>query len=616
MRPGASLASHASTGVNDLDVLDVTVGTKAVPRARSSRDTLLTRDQSIGEDQAVSGRTLIAATVTLCVWLACAGGASATSTTRVSLTVSGRQALGGSSERPAISSDGRFVAFDSQATNLVGDTNGISDVFVHDRQLGTTRRVSVATDGSQATGGVLGSRNPAISSDGRFVAFQSDATNLVPGDGNGKTDIFVRDLEAGTTTRASVPTSQTLKAPALAPEANGNSINAAISSDGRVVAFQSTASNLTTQPDTSTPAIYVRDMRTGVTERVVQPVSGNVADGQSADPVISSNGRLVAFDSAATNYVTGDTNGEEDVFVADRQAFPATRASVVGSKGTQANGASFVPRMSSDGRFVEFTSRATNLDPSITNNRENVFVRDRLAGTTTRASVAAKAGAQSDGDSLVGGVSDDGRFVAFDSLASNLVPGDTNDQFDVFVRDLTAGTTTLASVTNDGLAANDVSGDAQISSDGRFVAFSSDASNLVPGDTNGVRDVFVRDLGFAGFSGSWKRTGLECATKRARHRCTVSGRLEITNPGTLSAAASKVDVFLSANRRLGPRDQRLTRLSIARLRAGRTRSLSYDHALKHDASGQFLIAKLDATDVVKEPNEKDNVVVSKPLSRS
>jgi hypothetical protein len=171
-------------------------------------------------------------------------------------------------------------------------------------------------------------------------------------------------------------------------------------------------------------------------------------------------------------------------------------------------------------------------------------------------------------------------------------------------------------VSTSGVQANDGSLLASISDDGRFVAFPSMATNLVAGDTNATSDVFVRDRGlFAGFGGSWERVSLRCAPRRPPRRCTASGRLEITNPGELAAARSRVHFFLSANRSLGRRDRLLRRLTLARLTGGRTRTVRFRRELRRDVSRRFLIARLDATGRVREPNERDNVIVSEPLSR-
>jgi Tol biopolymer transport system component len=418
------------------------------------------------------------------VSLAVAGGAqpaSAGSTTRVSVDSAGRQANGPSSAA-AISADGRFAAFESDATNLVaGDTNGLTDIFVHDLVARATTRVSVDSLGRQANGP---SFNPSISSDGRYVAFESNATNLVTGDTNGLPDIFVRDLLTGKTTRVSVDS--------LGRQANGPSYSAAISADGRFVAFESDATNLVMGDTNGKRDVFVYDMTTRATTRVSVDSLGRQANGPSSSAAISADGRFVAFESDATNMVTGDTNGKRDVFVHDATTRATTRVSV-DSLGRQANGPSLSAAISGDGRFVAFESDATNLVAGDTNGKRDIFAYDMTTRATTRVSVDSL-GRQSNGSSFNAASSADGRFVAFESDATNLVPADSLLKRDVFVRDLVLGSTVRASVDSADRQALGPSAGAAISGNGRSVAFESDANNLVPGDTNLTRDVFVHDL--------------------------------------------------------------------------------------------------------------------------
>jgi Tol biopolymer transport system component len=212
---------------------------------------------------------------------------------------------------------------------------------------------------------------------------------------------------------------------------------------------------------------------------------GVQANGESSRPALSADGRFVAFDSEADNLVSGDTNGTTDIFVRDRKTGTTTRVSL-GPHGAQANGGSGDSSLSADGRYVAFDSGASNLVPGDTNEVHDVFVRDRKTGKTARVSVGPR-GAQANNVSFDPSISADGRFVVFYSNASNLVPGDTNDTWDVFVHDRKTGRTTRASL----FGQSTITFRPAISADGRYVAFSSEAGNLVPGDTNGVRDVFV-----------------------------------------------------------------------------------------------------------------------------
>jgi Tol biopolymer transport system component len=431
------------------------------------------------------------------------------STSLVSVASDGAQGNDPSSD-PASSGDGRVVAFDSIATNLVaGDTNAEIDVFVRDRQSTETTRVSVASDGTQANDlSVL----PAVSGDGRYVAFESDATNLVPGDANGRRDIFVRDRQVAETTRVSVASDGTQGSSEFG---FSQGADASISADGRFVAFQAGFTNLVAG-DTNTcvslpnlppgecPDIFVHDRQTGQTTRVSVASDGTQANDQSFRPAISADGRYVAFASVASNLVPGDTNGAQgvflgtDIFVHDRQTGQTTRVSIA-SDGTQANRESFAPTVSADGRYVAFLSLASNLVARDSNGRRNpqlgqdVFVHDRLTGQTTRVSVASD-GRQALGPSFDPSISADGRRVAFASDAANLVLMDRNGVGDVFVRDRQAGTTVRVSVAADGTQANDSSSLPAISGDGAAVAFFSAATNLVAGDVNQTGDVFVHEL--------------------------------------------------------------------------------------------------------------------------
>ncbi len=241
------------------------------------------------------------------------------------------------------------------------------------------------------------------------------------------------------------------------------------------------------EPASETPVVLEAE----TTTRVSVSSTGAQGNGMSDYPDISDDGRIVAFASLATNLVAGDTNGQWDVFVRDLVANTTTRVSV-NSAGVQGNGRSEAPVLSADGRYVVFGSYATNLVTGDTNNKRDVFLHDRQTGTTTRVSVSST-GAQAAGMSAFYAVSDNGRFVAFQSNAKNLVPGDTNGKTDVFVRDVVAGTTTRVSVSSAGVQGNNHSQYPDISGDGRYVAFESLASNLVATPTVSLADVFVHD---------------------------------------------------------------------------------------------------------------------------
>jgi len=387
----------------------------------------------------------------------------------------------------AISGNGRFIAFPSDASNLVaGDTNNVRDIFVHDRQTGQTTRVSVASTGAQSNGP---SKRPALSWDGRFVAFESGATNLVSGDTNVLIDVFVHDRQTGQTTRVSVDSTgaQTL---------SGGGTWPSISDDGRFVAFQSGGGLLVAGDTNGGSDVFVHDRQTGQTTRVSVDSTGAQGNGPSQWPSISGDGRFVAFvydDTRTNNLVANDTNHTTDIFVHDRQTGQTTRVSV-DSTGAQSNGPSFMPSISGDGRFVAFDSTATNLVPGDSNTKGDVFVHDRQTGQTTRASVSSS-GAQGNSVSQHAVISVEGRFVAFESAATTLVAGDTNGDSDVFVHDRQTGQTTRVSVDSTGAQGNAGGASPAITGDGELVAFASASTNLVVGDTNLQDDVFVHGLG-------------------------------------------------------------------------------------------------------------------------
>lgn len=383
---------------------------------------------------------------------------------RASVATDGSQGNSGSWAGNA-SSDGRYVVFHSDATNLVsGATQG--DIFRRDRL--TSQAVLVSCDLNGIPGNNL-SQQPAISGDGRYVAFSSFASNLIPGDTNNTTDIFVKDLQTGAIEPISVASDGI--------QGNSGSFGPSISADGRYVAFVSMASNFYLGDSINSWDIFIRDRQTGQTQHIGS--GGNFDEG----PSISADGRHVAFASY----------GVIDVY--DRQTGQTHIASVA-TNGTPADTSSDYPSISWDGRYVAFTSVATNLVVGDTNGVRDVFVHDLQLGITTRASVASS-GAEGNGqvaDIEYPGISSDGRFVAFTSTASNLVTGDFNGVSDTFVRDMVTGQTTRVSVSSGGSEANGASGDSvrvSISSNGKYVVFTSAASNLVTGDSNGFGDVFI-----------------------------------------------------------------------------------------------------------------------------
>jgi Tol biopolymer transport system component len=379
---------------------------------------------------------------------------------------------------PSLSEDGNRVAFVSEANNLVsGDTNNSYDVFMHDFEVGTTERVSLSDNGTQgdddspppglALGGV------AISADGRFVAFVSDADNLVSGDTNAHRDVFERDLVSDTTTRVSVASD--------GAQSNGDSFDISISDDGRYVGFVSSATNLTGEGVAS--GYYVHDSQTGTT--VLATVTSNGTPVAPETPmVLSGDGHHVAFDATVSGVVPGDTNGHSDVFVHNLSTGTTTRVSVT-SKGKQLTTdddetqLSYDPAISENGRYVAFTSSALNLMPQ---NYEDtgVFVHDSKTGKTMRVDGL---GAESGHASISRG----GRYVGFyaDGLAFPCAGSST-----YYVRDTTEGITYREATDAGGLPVAPAAGEASLSGDGSLLAFES-SYPLEPDDLNNRADVFV-----------------------------------------------------------------------------------------------------------------------------
>jgi Tol biopolymer transport system component len=340
----------------------------------------------------------------------------------------------GPSGTPAISDNGLTVAYASLASNLVpGDTDDAEDVFVRTRD-GATQLVSVAADGGPANGG---SSEPDISADGRIVAFTSTASNLVPGDTNGRADVFVRDLARQTTKRVSLSST--------GEQGDGASSSPALDADGSAVAFESSARNLVPDDTNKAADVFVHEAG-GVTERVSVSTSGKQQDRAIAAPFraapdISGDGRYVVFDTDATSLSASDTNARTDVYLRDRRRRRTTLVSA-SSLNVQGNNDSITPRITPNGRFVTFESFATNLVPQ-DGPREDLFVRDLRAGTTALVN-ATDSGARRQPEPVKqllqpALVSDDARTAVFISGASNIIaPAAAPPSRELFVRRLAA----------------------------------------------------------------------------------------------------------------------------------------------------------------------------------
>jgi Tol biopolymer transport system component len=433
---------------------------------------------------------LVAAT--LAALLAAAGGASAaTDDLRLVSRAGGAEGAKGNdgSTAAALAAGGRFVAFSSNATNLhPDDADAVSDVFVRDLQAGTlvlaSRGSGIASAKGDGSSGV-----PSISSDGRFVAFASNATNLVTEDADATSDIVVRDLQTNTTTLVS-------RASGAGVKSNADSFTPAISANGRFVAFASNASNLSPDDTDAATDIFVRDLQTGalaLVSRADGPAGAKGSSG-SAAPRISADGARIAFSSNAPNLDPDDPDPAPDVFVRDVGAQTTTLVSRAADGGAS-NGDSFGPTISADGRFVAFGSSATNLHPDDADAITDVFVRDLLTGTTQLASRGGGSGGpKGNGFSDEPAIAGDGRSVTFVSNATNLHPDDTDVIDDVFVRDLQSSSTRLVSRATSLAKGTGFSVAPSISDSGATVAFASNSANLTPDDPDTIVDVFARDV--------------------------------------------------------------------------------------------------------------------------
>jgi len=403
---------------------------------------------------------------------------------RVSVSSSGQQGnadsmvIGG---RRVVSEDGRYVVFTSWATNLVpDDTNGVQDVFVRDRWLGTTARVSVDRNGGNADGP---SMDASISADGRYVVFTSAATDLVPDDRNWQFDVFRRDLWLGTTTRVSVSPD--------GGDAADDSAGSSISSDGRYVGFVSWARQLAPgDSDWSRRDVFVRDMKLGTTSLATMAADGSEAAEDCWEAAISGDGRRIAFVSTSDNLVANDGNPWMDAFVRDLDTAATLRISL-DAAGGDPDERTRHPRLSDDGHWVVFRSNATDLVPDDTNAQADIFLRDLDRGVTTRVNLTTAREQAADGGSWLPDLSGDGRYVAYLTDATDLFPGDTNMSGDIIGHDRVTGVTTHLSVPGGGGQSDRSSSSPSLSRDGRYVVFESLATNLEAADTNDVWDVFI-----------------------------------------------------------------------------------------------------------------------------
>ncbi len=472
----------------------------------------------------------------------------------LALTLASRTALQataiGSNGVNAMSGDGRVVAFSAAASALSVSSPNRFDLMTRDLTEGGTRIAAQRADGVP-----IAAAMPSLSFDGTHLAFQASLAQASPttlvqgvqaqfytGPSTVLTGIFVRHAGSG----AVVPVSTS----AGGDWQDGPSASPDLSADGRYVVFSSSASNLA--PGEVPPgydSIYWKDVQTGAIARVSQGAASVAGDNNSTNPSISGDGRVVAFQSFATNLVAGDTNETFDIFVWRRDTDSVTRVSTdsagvapgVTAFGARVPNASTRPDISADGRYVAFVSGAATLVVGDTNNAFDVFRKDLQTGETRRVSVAAD-GTQGNGDSQTNdensvAISGDGRFVAFSSAASNLVAGDTNGVADTFLKDMLTGQIVRLSQSSAGVSGNGPAAGVAISDDGRVITFTTRAGNLLAGDTNNANDVYA--IGNPFLNG-----GLDVATT------TVSFTLP-AHVETLEALGSGIDgIGNSADNRL------------------------------------------------------------------
>lgn len=394
--------------------------------------------------------------------------------TRVSVDNNGSQA-NRDSQFSSISEDGRYVSFKSDATNLVaGDTNNFSDIFVRDMVTNVTTRVSVSSEGAQANGL---STEPEISNDGRYVVFTSNASNLVANpDNNGTHDVFLHDRIEKTTELISVTPTGTA---GLAHSTKGD-----VSKNGRYIVFKSFANNLV-PGDTVTPDIFIRDRELENTKKITAAPDGQLSNDDSNNAVVNCDGTVVAFSSRASNLSPNDVNAKFDVFyinlAGDKKLHNITSG---------ANEASVVESISCDGNSISFISYANNIIANDSNNRSDIFVHDIPNSATERVSVASN-GAQGISDSYNSSISNDGRYITFGSNSDNFGIQSVNGMSNVYKHDRRTRITVQISVSTIYRYTFRNSTDADISGDGRHITFTSWDNSLIVGDTNEKADIFV-----------------------------------------------------------------------------------------------------------------------------
>ena len=396
------------------------------------------------------------------------------------------QGFNNASDFAALSADGTWLVFQTEASNsFLSDSNGWVDIWRQNRADGTLQRVSLTGAGTAPDGASFGA---AISADGRHIAFTSIAANMQPEDMNGMADIFRRDMETGALLLISINSD--------GRAGNNVSFGATITGDGSKLAFLSAASDLVTTDTNNAIDVFLRDLSANSMRLVSTAADGGQGNAGALNrPALSADGRFVAFDSLASNLLADDSNGRDDVFLKDMLTGAVTRASTA-ADGTQQNGGfqgTLRPVISADGRYVAFASSASNLVAGDTNGAIDVFRRDMLTGAIERVSITA-GGVQGQRDSLDASISADGRFIAFTSLAPDFAADDRPASADIFLKDMQTGALMLLSRNLSGVPGLGESVNAAISADGLRIAFASTVGDLVAGDANAWQDIFEAAL--------------------------------------------------------------------------------------------------------------------------
>ena len=415
----------------------------------------------------------------LAIAVALPGNAVVAKTRRISIRSSGAERSGDSYLwKRSVSQDGKILAFESLADLVPADDDADYDIYVRNLRTGRTRIASIKSNGTQVDGNNLGVE---ITADGRYVVFQADG-EFTSHDDNGSMDVYRHDMKSGKTKLLSVKPN--------GDAGSGNSRRVSISPNGRFAAFDSVADDLVPN-DSGETDVFVRDLLNGKTKRASVRSNGTAANNPSETPSVANDG-TVAFTSTANNLVPNDENAVSDVFI-HRFFSGKTRRVSISSGEEEGDGSSSEASISRDGDAVSFETNSSNFVTGAGDDQFDIFLR-RISTGKTRLVSRRSNGDLAEGTSSVlqGALSYSGRYVAFSSMAENLVAGDSNELIDMFWHDMKTGKTKLVSVTHDDSELDSGAGEGSVSGDGRFVAFDSDATNLVPNDENGSYDVFRR----------------------------------------------------------------------------------------------------------------------------